>query len=542
MRTRQRTLIQRASFTSIFASILLAIAITIAARAGFFRSTHDLFESPAHGVEASAALDTLTLAWEAEVRSIDPRFAVDANSQYLEHLLHCSPVRSDETGKTVSDLAKHWTWQTPTSLELTLNPATFSDGSPVTAADVKATYDFFKKEGLSNPSPRRGAFLNMSSIVVKGTDKIVFNLQEPDSAFVVNSLVVGVLPAKLAAKDALAGIQDVVGCGPFVLKSITPSGVDLATNPRYSLGTKPKLKAVQIKYVKDETTRFAKLQTGEVDIVQNAISRDKVTDIAKKSPDLKVMKRPGLNTTYLGFNMRDPIVGKPEVRRAIAHAIDKEKIIKYILNGLAVPASTLLTPTDPYFAKSSASPELDLMQAKNLLDQAGFKDPDGDGPKTRFKLTYKTTTDLTRIAVAKAIGADLKKIGIDVMVESLEWGRFKADVEAGKVQMWSLQWVGFKDPDIYRFAFATESFPPSGGNRGWYSNPALDKLLAQGRAETDFDKRFKAYEQVQTIVSQELPYVFLWHEEIFAVVNKRVQDFELYADGQYGALQKAFKK
>jgi peptide/nickel transport system substrate-binding protein len=106
-------------------------------------------------------------------------------------------------------------------------------------------------------------------------------------------------------------------------------------------------------------------------------------------------------------------------------------------------------------------------------------------------------------------------------VEPLEWGRFKADVEAGRVQMWSLSWVGFKDPDIYRYAFATENFPPAGGNRGWYSNPELDKLLSEARAVTDFAKRRELYNKVQEIVAKELPYVFLWHEEIFAVVKTK---------------------
>ena len=96
---------------------------------------------------AIAAEGTITLAWEAEIRAIDPRFAVDANSQYLEHLLHCGLIKFDKDGQTTSDLAKDWTWTTPTSLDMTLRTdAKFSDGTPVTAADVKATYDFYKKE------------------------------------------------------------------------------------------------------------------------------------------------------------------------------------------------------------------------------------------------------------------------------------------------------------------------------------------------------------------------------------------------------------
>jgi len=228
------------------------------------------------------------------------------------------------------------------------------------------------------------------------------------------------------------------------------------------------------------------------------------------------------------------------VRRAIAYAINKPRIIKYVLDGMAVPADTMLPANDPYHAAHLASPSYDPAKAKTLLDQAGFKDPGGGRP--RLVLSYKTTTDLTRVAIAKAIAADLRQVGIEVHVETLEWGRFKADVEAGHVQMWSLAWVGFKDPDIYRFAFATESFPPNGGNRGWYSNPQLDLLVDRARTETDVAKRKRDYAQVEQIIATEQPYVFLWHEEIFAVINKAVKGFEVYADGRYASLAKAWKE
>lgn len=486
---------------------------------------------------AVAAAAPITLAWEAEPRTVDTRYAIDANSQYLENLLNCSLIDFDADGRTVPDLAKSWTWVKPTALEMTLDPAAkFWDGTPVTAADAKATYDFFKRADLKTPSPRKGAFAKIKSIEAKG-DKLTFELEEPDSTFISN-LVVGVLPAKLAAQPEITDGANLVGCGPFKFKSQSPNGLELEANETYALGAVPKSKAVTIKFVKDEATRFAKLSKGEVDIVQNGVSRDKVTDLAKTNPSLAIMKRAGQQTTYLGFNMKDKIVGNAKVRQAIAHAIDREKIIKFALNGLAVPATTLITPSDPFFDKGLKAPAYDLAAAKKILDDAGFKEQGGK----RFALSYKTTTDLTRIAIAKAIAADLKRVGIDVTVESLEWGRFKSDVETGKVQMWSLSWVGFKDPDIYRFAFATESFPPNGGNRGWYSNPGLDKLLTEARAATDLKTRAAAYEKVQKIVSDELPYVFLWHEEVFAIVNKSVEDFEVYADGRYGALTKAFKK
>lgn len=496
---------------------------------------------PFSSATATAAASTVILALEAQPRSIDPRFAVDANSQYVENLIHCSLINFDRDGKTVPGLAESWSWKTPTALEVVLNKkALFSDGSKVTPADVQATYMYFKDETLKEPSPRKGAFTNVKSITT-GKDSVTFELNEADTTFLLN-LVVGILPASYSKKAMITETDKVVGCGPFVFESMDANELKMTANTKYSLGSAPKASGVTIKFVKDETTRYAKLQAGEVDIVQNSISRDKVNDIAAKSPSLQVFRRPGLNTTYLGFNMKDKIVSDVKIRQAINQAIDREKIIKYVLSGLAVPANTMLPPSDTFYAKDLVKSSFNPEAAKKLLDEAGYKHPDGDTKKPRFALSYKTTTDLTRIAIAKAIAADLKKIGIEVTVESLEWGRFKADVEAGKVQMWSLAWVGFKDPDIFRFAFATESFPPNGGNRGWFTNAELDGLLNAGKIETDPAKRLDIYNKVQNLVAKNIPYVFLWHEEIFAVVSKKVEGFEVYADGRYASLATAVKK
>ena len=106
--------------------------------------------------------------------------------------------------------------------------------------------------------------------------------------------------------------------------------------------------------------------------------------------------------------------------------------------------------------------------------------------------------------------------------------------------MWSLTWVGFKDPDIYRHAFASASFPPNGGNRGWYSNPELDSLLEQGKATNEDKKRIKIYQEAQYIIDKALPYIFLWHEDNFAVINRHLKGFSLFADGRYSSLTQAY--
>ena len=181
----------------------------------------------------------VTLAIDAAPRSIDPRYAVDANSQYVENLIHCSIIGFDKDGKTVPELAEKWKWVSPTALEVILKKnIVFSDGSQVTPADVQATYMFFKNETLKNPSPRKSAFTNLKNVSV-AKDAVTFELNEADSTFLLN-LVVGILPASYSSKEMLIETDKIVGCGPFTFTSMNANELLMTANSKYNLASPPK--------------------------------------------------------------------------------------------------------------------------------------------------------------------------------------------------------------------------------------------------------------------------------------------------------------
>lgn len=484
------------------------------------------------GVSGAKPAERLVVAWQEMPRTVDPHYAVDANSQYLENLLHCALIDSDAKGKMIPWLAEKWEWKTPTQLHVTVRKdVKFSDGKPVTSEDVKATFDFFLRKDISPPSPRSGAFRLLTRIEAKGQE-VVFYLQEADAEFVEN-LVVGILPASIHAKaQVLAMEKPTVGCGPYLLKTYTSNSLLLEKNPQYTLRPPPKMQEVEIKIVKDETTQFAKLLKGEIDL-SRTISLDKVQDMARY-PELKVENQAdSLQTTYLGFNFQDSVLKHVQVRQAIAHAIHRDAIIQHLFHGYATPARTLLPASHAFYHAGLSEVRYDPEQAKKLLDAAGFPQK---GKSPRFTLTYKTTANVMRLSIAKAIASDLQKVGIEVSVQSLEWGALKGEIDKGNVQMWSLSWIGFKGPGIYQYAFGGENFPPAGANRGRYMNPKLDALLKEGKSVTDFTARKKIYDQVQEIVQADQPYVFLWHESVYAVMQKSVMGFEVYVDGRYSSL------
>lgn len=475
----------------------------------------------------------LRLSLEDSIRSFDPRQSVDANSQYIEDLIHCSLITFEPDGHPKAGIAsKMPSWIKPQVLEVNLrDELRFNDGSPLTAEDVAATYQALMNE---KTFARSASFNTLKKIQVLNPKTLHFELKEPDASFVSN-LAVGILPAKIAREKQMDPLKTPT-CGPYRLKTVDINSIVLEVNSQTPPDQRPKLQTLEWKIVKHEKTRFAKLQTGELDLVQNSISRDTIKIVERRNPRLAVVRRPALKTTYLGFNFKDKIVGRREVREAIAHAINRQDIIDIILGGFASPAATLLPSHSPFYEPSLQTRNFDVEKAKALLDQAGFP-VKGD---SRFELSFKTTTDITRMSVAKAIASQLKKVGIKVVVEAMEWGRFKQDVDAGRVQIWSLTWVGFKDPDIYRHAFASESFPPNGANRGWYSNPKLDELLKKGKTTLEAAARVGIYRDVQKVVAADLPYIFLWHEENFAVMNRQLQGFSLYADGRYTSLTQTY--
>jgi peptide/nickel transport system substrate-binding protein len=172
-----------------------------------------------------------------------------------------------------------------------------------------------------------------------------------------------------------------------------------------------------------------------------------------------------------------------------------------------------------------------------LLDAARLR-PDKDG--VRLRLTMKTSTDETTRLEAQAIQAQLREVGIVLTLRSAEFGTFYSDITKGAFQMYMLRWIGSnEDPDIFRYAYATESFPPKGANRGRYSNARVDALLKAASAETDEAVRRKEYVEVQQILAEDLPSIPLWYPDNVVVHSSRLEGVTWNAVGSFDFLRTA---
>ena len=255
--------------------------------------------------------------------------------------------------------------------------------------------------------------------------------------------------------------------------------------------------------------------------------------LAEQAEHLTVLRQEGTGVYYLGLNLDDPIIRHLKVRQALAHSIDRQSIIEYLLHGQVTLATGLLPPSNWAYEKDVMMYEYNIEAAQKLLDQAGYPDPDGDGPHPRFTLTYKTSTNSLSIRIGEIIQAQLKEIGIEMNVESVEWATLLDDVRTGNFDIYRLSWIDISDPDIFYGTYHSTMKPPKGDNFVFYANPSLDTLLEQGRITLDVQKRREIYSRVQKILAEELPYIYLWYLRTTAVLNTSVKGFVPYPDGNF---------
>jgi peptide/nickel transport system substrate-binding protein len=451
--------------------------------------------------------------------SLDPRFATDAASERINRLLYRQLVDFDAAFHPVPDLAT-WRQLAPDHYRFVLGRAgrRFHDGSRLTAADVKATYDFILD--ASHASPHRATLDMVRDIRVVDEDTVDFYLNKPDPLFP-GRLVIGILPAaQIAAGRAFNNHP--LGSGPFEMVA-WPSPGQLQLR-RIRDG-----RLFEFLVVRDPTVRILKLQRGELDMVQNDLPPELIRYAAER-PELRVVKGRGSNFTYLGFNMQDPVVGKLAVRQAVAYALDRDAIIRYVLGGGARPASALLPPD--HWAGDPGLPQYryDPGRARALLKVAGFAKGD-------LSIVYKTSNDPFRIRLATIIQQQLTAVGIDVDLRSYDWGTFYGDIKAGRFQMYSLSWVGIKMPDIFHYAFYSSAVPPQGANRGHFASPEADRLIDAAQTASDPAREAEYYRQLQRYLWEQLPYVPLWYEDNIVIARRGVEGYTLARDGNYDGLE-----
>ncbi len=452
-------------------------------------------------------------------RNLDPRLATDATSERLNRLLYAALVDFDDASRPVPGIAR---WQqldaTRYLFQLGQDGRAFSNGSALASADVAATYNSILAP--ASASPHRALLSIIERIDTVDDDRIAFQLREPDPLFP-GYLGIGILPASLIA--AGHGFQrDPVGSGPFRFEAWPEPG-------RVALTRRTDGQPFEFVTVKDPNVRVMKLLRGEIDLVQNDLPPELVGFLRKRA-GIRVERADGSNFSYLGFNLEDPATGDLNVRRAIAHGIDRAAILHYLFQDGGRAAEALFPPRHWAGTAALVAHAHDPQRARELLDAAGYDDANP------LRLSYKTSSDPFRLRLATVIQAQLARVGIDLDVQSYDWGTFFGDIKAGRFQLYGLTWVGVRMPDIFRYAFHSASTPPDGANRGRYRSAQADRLIEQARAEGDQQRQAALYRDLQTLLHAEMPYVPLWFEDQVVATRTAIRGYRLAPDGNYDAL------
>ncbi len=479
----------------------------------------------------------IAVGLESGPLTLDPRFATDATADQISDLVFEGLTRLDDQSRRVPQLAASWdTPDAQTYIFHLQDGMQFSDGRPVTAADVQATYDAVRAP--VGHSPKQQAFEAVSSVEALDRLTVRFTLRYPFAPFL-SETGLGILPAAQIANSPAAPLLRPLGSGAYQVAEFTPDErVVLTRNPRYAL-RKPRLAGITFVVVPDTISRLLELKRGGLDLVQNGIDPDSL-DWLRRQPTIAVMTRPGTTFQYLGMNLRDPPLADVRVRAAIAHAIDRDAIVDTMLKGLATVATGLLPPTHWAYSGDVEMYPYDPNRARKLLDQAGYPDPDGDGPAPRFRLSYKTTVVDLRRRIAEVLQAQLAQVGIALDIRSYEWATFYGDIKRGDFQLYSLAWVGVEDPDIYYLTAHSSQIPPQGSNRGYFHEETVDQLTEAARRTMNTGERRRLYGEIQHRLSQLLPVIPLWWTTNVAAMNRRLQGFEMRPNASYVSLKDAW--
>lgn len=455
--------------------------------------------------------------------NLDPRMGTDDSSQKLHQLIFDSLLELDNHLRIVPRLAERFEHPDPlTYIAFLRHGVPFHDGHELTAADVVYTYTSTLDAALL--SPKRAAFRELATVEARDRYTVVFTMSRPFESFPINVASLQIVPAGATA-DLRVHPN---GTGPYRFVSYAVDDrVELAAFEHY-YGGRPRNDGLILRIIPDEVMRGLELRKGTVDIVLNDISPD-IVDQLEREPQLQSVEGAGVDYQYVGVNLADPILKDVRVRQALAYAIDREAIVKYLRRGLAIPADGMLPQISWAAADHLFSYAHDVGKAKALLDEAGYPDPDGDGPRPRLRLTLKVSNIEFNRLQSTVIQQDLQKVGIALDVRTYEFATLYADVVSGNFQLFTLQWTGgaLADPDILRRVFHSTQMAPAGFNRGHYNNPQVDALLDEAGGTADEKRRLALYGEVQQIIAREVPYISLWHKRNVAVAQRTLSGIEL---------------
>ena len=484
------------------------------ASAGAGASASGSTSAAASSSSAAAASTTpkpggvLKVALEADIIApLDPHHYNAYSTGLAMEQVYSGLVRLDPQLNVTPDLATDWT-VSPDGKTYTfkIRPGvTFHDGTPLTADDVKFSFDRIRDKATG--SSQAYLLVDVTNTAVQGGDTFVMTLDKPFSPLLQELSTMYIVSQAYVQKNGAAYLTNHMnGTGPFMFKDFVPNThTELVKNPNYYSKGLPYLDGITFIPAPDDPSRTADIQTGNVDFADQIAQKDIITLQSAKG----VVLDGGVSTLhdYLFFNEKRKPFDNPLVRQAIAYALDRDAMTKLVLFGYGQPIyGGCIAPFNwAYDADLQPFKTQDMAKAKALLAQAGLSG--GFSTTLGASTAYQPQVD-----AAQLIKQYLAPLGINVQVVAEEWGTYiDRLVNKHDYNMAIIGWIGALDPDDYLYSRFHSNQP---NNFEFYSNPQVDQLLDQGRTLQDHAQRLPIYHQIESTLATDSPMAwFYWYKQ-----------------------------
>jgi peptide/nickel transport system substrate-binding protein len=464
--------------------------------------------------DAGAQTGELVIGKGQEAVGFDPALVTAASSFDLISVVYERLVYFDDNGEAQPELAESWETEDDLTYVFTLRPnVTFHNGKTLTAEDVKFTFDRIKDEATASSWATQ--LDPVDEIEATDDMTVTFRLNAPYGPFLamLSSAYASILPS---GDEAIDFQTEMVGTGPFLLEAWEQdTETVMSAHTAYWNPDEPQVQTLRWRILPDESARLAAIRTGEIHIT--SIADPLIVESAMDSEGVQVIEQDTTDYYLLGFNTAEAPFDNPDVRRALALAIDRQAIVDAVFFGRGEVTGPVVPTLGDWAQPVEQLPtyQVDREMAMSLLEEAGQSD------LSFTILVGSLYQEFTNIALV--IQDQLSEIGVTVELEQVEWATF--------IERWLARdfesFVSFNgsgnDPDRALYpAFVTDGSV----NAFQYSDEEVDRLLESARTTTDREARVTIYQNLELLLAEQAPAIFICTRVGFFAVREVLRGFQ----------------
>ncbi len=464
--------------------------------------------------------DTLYYRLNADAATLDPAFITDVNNATIAAKIYQGLVSLDDTLKIVPDLAERWEVLEGGKIYRFYidSKKTFCNGKTVTAQDVKYSYD--RLLDIKTGSPNRWVFERVDSIRAINNHTLEIRLKMPFPPFLAMLTMPAayVVPQEEVQKWGKGFAFRPCSTGRYALDRWLPSR-EIRLKARGDIGNQSgQPKAIVYRIIPEDLTAISEFELGNLDVIGIPGSAYMKFKRDPKWRDM-IVESPSLNTYYIGMNTERPPFNNKALRRAVALAIDRAKILETFMDKRGRLANGIVPDLLRKWTINETI-KYNPAESKKIVDEMGIKG---------LRVLMLITADQEVLDLAEIIQHYLKKVGIEVVLRPMEWSAFKEAINKGEADMfWLSWWADYPEAENFLYPLFHSSNKGYGGNRTRYSNQRVDELLDKARISRDATQAVYLYRQIEQIVLDDLPLIPFWHRTDYVLRQPWIEGLRSY--------------